>query len=244
MPKRDYKSYNILEEELAQEVAHMEQNSQISNMPTKEDVSEKNRKEMGYDDIDEGNLKVKSENVDKASSKIKNEQNTESQQIEDSEKRQTKNEQEVKQEQKSKKSPILQIKTQGNNSDFPAYKRYYQEKERSNLFKGLMWIAKLTILIMLLPFIGTIAIGVLVAVGCVAVLVLGSIGLGVFILGAICFMATQLSIGLIALGISASATLISFGGIVFILFIMFTKWLIELFNKYLKPCNIKKKESK
>ena len=107
-----------------------------------------------------------------------------------------------------------------------------------------MGLAKLIILIMLLPFIGIMAMGVLLAVGGIAMVVLGSIGTGIFILGTICFMATQLSMGLIALGISASATLISFGGIVSILFMMFAKWLMGLFNKYLKPRNMKKRESR
>ena len=256
MPKRDYKSYNILEEELAQEVADMEQNSQIPDMPAKEDVFEKNRKQMSYDDVNEVSLKVeqvKSENVDKKSPKIENEKYTESQQVEDSAKGQMQSEQEVKQEQvvvgkkdlkPAEEPPISHTRKEENSLDFPAYKRYYQQKERSRLFKGIMGLAKLIILIMLLPFIGIMAMGVLLAVGGIAMVVLGSIGTGIFILGTICFMATQLSMGLIALGISASATLISFGGIVSILFMMFAKWLMGLFNKYLKPRNMKKRESR
>lgn len=118
--------------------------------------------------------------------------------------------------------------------DFPAYKKYYQQKERSRWFKGIMGLAKLIILIMLLPLIGIIGFGVLTVVGCVLAVIIGAVGVGVVILEAICFMSTQISASLIGLGIATSVTCIAFGGIIFILFVMFIRWIIGVFKKYRK----------
>lgn len=264
MPKRDYKSYNILEEELAQEAVEMEQNAQIEETR----LDEKNSQLTGKNDKMEVNVEiekvkpineVKAEIVQEEDKKELNKQAINQMSAEPKEKeikakpislvkvnlgakKEVQKETSVKQQEAKDKS-VTSIKKE-ENVDFPAYKRYYQQKERSSLFKGIMGLAKLIILIMLLPFIGIIAAGVLGVVGCVALVVLGSIGTGLFILGMICFMATQFNVEIIALGISSSATLISFGGIIFILFMMFAKWLIGLCKGYWKPRRMKTKESK
>ena len=60
----------------------------------------------------------------------------------------------------------------------------------------------------------------------------GFIGTGVFILGVVCFISSQVSLSIIALGISIAITSIAFGGIILIIFSALIKWVIELVRKY------------
>lgn len=117
---------------------------------------------------------------------------------------------------------------------FSAYKTQYQTKERSKLVKWSMRLAKLTLVIMLLPLIAIVSCVVLGFFGGFLTAIITAIGIGVLILGAICFMSTQVSASLIALGIAVSVTCISLGSILFILFWMLLKWIGGLFKKYKK----------
>lgn len=118
---------------------------------------------------------------------------------------------------------------------FSAYKTQYQTKKRSKLVKWSMRLAKLILVIMLLPLIAIVSCVVLGFFGGFLTAIITAIGMGVLILGAICFMSTQVSASLIALGIAVSVTCISLGSILFILFWMLLKWIGGLFKKYKKP---------
>lgn len=127
---------------------------------------------------------------------------------------------------------------------FLGYKNYYQTKERSKLVKWSLRLAKFIIIMMLLPLITVIASTAVVFIGGFLTAIILPIGAGIMILGTICFMSTQVNASLIALGISASITAISLGGILFVLFCMLMKWMIGLFKRYKKPRNqsMKKEE--
>lgn len=118
---------------------------------------------------------------------------------------------------------------------FSAYKTQYQAKKRSKLVKWSMRLATLILVIMLLPLIAIVSCVVLGFFGGFLTAIITAIGIGVLILGAICFMSTQVSASLIALGIAVSVTCISLGSILFILFWMLLKWIGGLFKKYKKP---------
>lgn len=119
--------------------------------------------------------------------------------------------------------------------DFPVYKRYYQQKERSTLFKCIMMLAKIIITLMLLPLIAVIAFVLLCIVGCFLAVILGSIGCGVIMLGSVCFVATQISDNLIALGVLIAITAMSFGGMILIIFLAITQWIRGILRRYKKP---------
>lgn len=125
---------------------------------------------------------------------------------------------------------------------FSGYKNYYQTKERSKLVKWSLRLAKLILIIMLLPLIATVAGTVALFIGGFLTAIVIPIGVGIAILGAICFMSTQVHASLIALGISASVTALALGGILLILFCMLMKWIIGLFKKYKKPRNQRMKK--
>lgn len=137
------------------------------------------------------------------------------------------------------KSKYLNEKVDKNKEEldmtFSAYKTQYQTKKRSKLVKWSMRLATLILVIMLLPLIAIVSCVVLGFFGGFLTAIITAIGIGVLILGAICFMSTQVSASLIALGIAVSVTCISLGSILFILFWMLLKWIGGLFKKYKKP---------
>ncbi|MBP3886346.1 MAG: hypothetical protein J6F30_01640 [Cellulosilyticum sp.] len=118
---------------------------------------------------------------------------------------------------------------------FPEYKRYYQQKKRSKLFKWMMLLAKLVILFMLLPliaFVGAMALGV---VGLFGFAIFMCVGIGILLIGSVAFMCTQISLSAIALGISLGITSIALGGMILIIFLYMVKWVKCLFKRYRKP---------
>lgn len=117
---------------------------------------------------------------------------------------------------------------------FSAYKNSYQTKERSRLVRWSVRLVKMIIFLMLLPLLGILAFAGLSVLGAFLAAAVAVLGSGVFILGVVCFIATQLSTSLIALGISAAIAALSLGSILFILLIMLIKYIITLFNKYRK----------
>lgn len=153
----------------------------------------------------------------------------------------TKSEDRKKDKNKSEKEKALVHKNffskeeQRRDDDIPEYKRYYQQKERSGFFKWCLRLAKFSIIVMLLPFIAVIGAGVLGVILGFLCTIGTLIGTGIFILGAICFISSQVSISIIGLGISVAITCMAFGGIVLILFIVLMKWSLKVVRKYRKP---------
>lgn len=218
MPKRDYRSYNILENELANSESYSKDSIDLVQPMQKEKTLDR---ENGYE----------SENKSEDESKEKLEEENAEEQIKEHVEEciggtiKDKPFWGEKKQEQQKENDIEK------NLDYPAYKKYYHQKERSKIFKLIMVLARIICFIMLLPVIGIVVFGALIAVGSIALTIVASIGAGIFILGAVCFMLSQLSFNLVALGITFSITLIAFGGIVLILIIMFIKWIKGLVRK-------------
>lgn len=126
-----------------------------------------------------------------------------------------------------------------NDTSFSTYKDNYQKKERSRFVKWGMRLAKLILILMLLPFIGIIGSVILTFLGFFIAGIVGSFGVGIFIIGITSFFATQISALLIALGITSSITALAFGSILAILFIMMIKQIRNLIQRYRKPRRIR-----
>ncbi|ADZ81791.1 lipopolysaccharide biosynthesis protein [Cellulosilyticum lentocellum] len=126
-----------------------------------------------------------------------------------------------------------------NDTSFSTYKDNYQKKERSRFVKWGMRLAKLILILMLLPFIGIIGSVILTFLGFFIAGIVGSFGVGIFIIGITSFFATQISALLIALGITSSITALAFGSILTILFIMMIKQIRNLIQRYRKPRRIR-----
>lgn len=142
---------------------------------------------------------------------------------------------EKKSERQLIKNNFFHKDNQKGNGTIPEYKRFYQQKERSSLFKWCMRFARTAILIMLLPLWALITISVICVIGGFLLGIAVFIGTGVFILGIICFMSSQVSLSIVALGISVAITSAAFGGIILIIFIALMKWAINLVRKYKRP---------
>ena len=118
---------------------------------------------------------------------------------------------------------------------FPEYKKYYEQKERSALFRWLMLFAKIMLTLMLLPLIGFIAVAALCCIGAFLLVIMLCIGTGLVTIGGAAFMATQISSSVLALGICVGITSIALGGIIFIIFMSMMNWFRGLLKKYKKP---------
>ena len=118
---------------------------------------------------------------------------------------------------------------------FPEYKRYYEQKERSALFRWLMLFAKIMLTLMLLPLIGFIAVAALCCIGAFLLVIMLCIGTGLVMIGGAAFMATQINASVLALGICVGITSIALGGIIFIIFLSIVNWFRGLLKKYKKP---------
>lgn len=206
MPKRDYKSYNVLEEELMQEEAY--EKSEIIKQEHIIDISSYEIEE------EQEEPEVANELPKEKGAEPKKEYN---EKVEPNEK--------LEREEINKEREM----------SFSAYKNSYQTKERSRLVRWSIRLVKIIIFLMLLPLLGILAFAGLSLLGAFLAAAVAVLGSGVFILGGICFIATQLSTNLIALGISAAIAALSLGSILFILFIMLIKYIIALINKYRKP---------
>lgn len=192
MGKRDYKSYNILEEELHERTLSQD---------------------TIYTEVQEVDIKMMSENED--------------------------NKEDIWHEYNLNENKEIVDMT------FSGYKNYYQTKERSMLVKWSIRIVKVILVLMLLPFITIIGGTIALFIGGFIAAIIFPIVLGIIILGAVCFISTQIETSLIALGITVSITAISLGGILLILFCMLIKESTRLLKKYKKPQKEKiKKEDK
>lgn len=217
MSKRDYKSYNVLGEEITQEEAD-------------EDVQR----------IDQGHIidisLVKEESKELRSMMVIEEKKNEGAEIEeDDDKRINLNKVEVivgsEEEQEFNFKRAQKEVEKDEDMTFSAYKKAYQTKERSRLVKWSIRLVKVMIILMLLPLLGILALTGLGLLGTFMVTTVAILGVGVLILGVTCFISTQISASIVALGISAAMTALSLGSILFILFIRLMKWIISFITK-------------
>ena len=279
MPKRDYKSYNVLGDELQQDGIYEDNKCTAAQEVEVGLFSEAQNKE---EDIPKVSMSETSEDVVEIGKLEKKQKDTESEEVLHSENKINLYKKLVKSKKKDKKigenKDIDKSNTLYNsidkklskseaidkdidkNSDkrivtsnredksinrskiqeevdmtFSGYKDYYQTKERSKLVKWGLRLAKFILTIMLLPLIAIIAGVIVLFLGSFLTAIIIAVGTGIFILGTICFMSTQMNASLVALGISVSVTAISFGGILSILFHMLIKWNISLLKKYRRP---------
>ena len=128
----------------------------------------------------------------------------------------------------------LQKENTVTDTTFSKYKSSYQNKKRSRLAKWSMFIFKCILIVMLLPFIFILGTGILMFLGCFILGIVGSIGIGVYLIGLTSFYSTQMSEMLMALGVTSSITMLSLGAILFILLIMMIIKAKELIQKYRK----------
>lgn len=119
-------------------------------------------------------------------------------------------------------------------TSFLTYKDDYRRKERSKIVRWATYLSKFIIILMLLPFIAVIGSIVFTFLGGFIAGIIGSFGIGIIIVGITSFFATQISISLIALGITSSIAFISFGAVLTILFIMMINQVKKILQKYQK----------
>lgn len=253
MPKRDYKSYNVLGEELAQE-GNSEEHEYLEAHDI--DTVSPNKSKSQIEDnlqahiIEASLARIAKLNIEEDKKDSMGEAALQPQKKVDLGKKLRKNKEtdlnksvevanNIDVDNYEDKRKYVNEKIDKNkeevNMTFSAYKTHYQTKKRSKLVKWSMRLAKLILVIMLLPLIAIVSCVVLGFLGGSLTAIITAIGIGILILGAICFMSTQVSASLIALGIAVSVTCISLGSILFILLWMLLKWIGGLFKKYKKP---------
>lgn len=198
--KRDYKSYGILDDDIAEEV-------QVS-AEKKIDLTKKSKQiETGPTNI----VKDIAQIIDVPELAIISEV------IMDKE----------NQEEEKKVEEI----TGKNDTSFDGYKEKYASKKHRGITKWTIRFLKLVLFLMLLPFICIVLAVIGAILATVAGVIIACIGSGLCILGAICFMSSQISGSLITLGVMSSIALLSLGGIISILTFMFMKGIVGIFHR-------------
>lgn len=211
MSRRDYKSYNILEDEL-QKSANLSLINQESNKVEKiSHLNSMKKLDVLYKESD-----ISKQVIDMSTNKMNVEV------CEDKT-------EEVRLIKSTNSSDI------NNDTSFSTYKDNYQKKERNIVVKWTVRLSKIIIILMLLPFIGVIGSGVLTFLGFFIAGIIGTFSVGIILIGITSFFATQISALLIALGVASSITALSFGMVLTILFIMIIKQVKSLLQKYRKP---------
>lgn len=218
MSKREYGNYNVLDDDIKKEQVQEVIKGEIEHSKEQQD---KKQEEISQDNLME---QTSNQSVNQMTEEIGKQENHFNKQTNENEENQLKN--------TIIKTGFFHKDNQTSDSVVPEYKRFYQQKERSNLFKWCMRFARMAILVMLLPLWALIALGILLVIGGFLFAIAGFIGTGVFILGVVCFISSQVSLSIIALGISIAITSIAFGGIILIIFSALIKWVIELVRKY------------
>ena len=218
MSKREYGNYNVLDDDIKKEQVQEVIKGEIEHSKEQQD---KKQEEISQDNLME---QTSNQSVNQMTEEIGKQENHFNKQTNENEDNQLKN--------TIIKTGFFHKDNQTSDSVVPEYKRFYQQKERSNLFKWCMRFARMAILVMLLPLWALIALGILLVIGGFLFAIAGFIGTGVFILGVVCFISSQVSLSIIALGISIAITSIAFGGIILIIFSALIKWVIELVRKY------------
>ena len=116
-------------------------------------------------------------------------------------------------------------------TSFDGYKEKHASIKRRGIIKWLIRLLKIALFLMLLPFICIVLAVIGSIIAAVAGVIIACIGTGLCILGAICFMSSQVSGSLIALGVMAAIALLSLGGIISILTLMFVKWIVGIYHR-------------
>lgn len=198
--KRDYKSYRILDDDLAEEVQlPVEKKIDLTKKSKQTESEPTNGVKDTVQIIDVPEHAIISEII--------------------------MNEENIKEEKK-----VEEIAAQKDTS-FDGYKEKYASRKRRGITKWAIRLLKLVLFLMLLPFIGIVLAAIGAALAAVASVIIACIGSGLCILGAICFMSSQISGSLIALGVMSSIALLSLGGIISILTFMFMKGIVGIFNR-------------
>lgn len=251
MPKRDYKSYNVLDEELLQEeYGETEGKIQESREKKRELENKIDEQNEVIGELKQVEVNVDAENVKKSEPVVEMNKNRKQDKV-ILEKR-TEKEEEIIKEEIIKKEASKKANNDDHVEDnkevdmtFSGYKSYQQMKERSRFAKWSIRLMKFILIMMLLPLLAIIGIGIFIFLGGFIGVTAGTAALGFFILGSICFMATQINPALVALGIAVSITAFSLSGILGILFCMLMKWCMSLFKKNKKnDKKINKKEGR
>ena len=243
MSKRDYSNYNVLDDDIRKEQEQESRQEQLGqSLSTQEVKAQTSNQSMNEitEKVDEQVEKAIEENKESDIQKIEKD-NEGPLEKEDNTQQEYFNKQSQENEDSNLKKTLIKNNffhrdNQTSDSTMPEYKRFYQQKERSNLFKWCMRVAKIAILVMLLPLWALIALGILLVIGGFLFAIAGFIGTGLFILGVVCFISSQVSLSIIALGISVAITSIAFGGIILIIFSAIIKWVIQLVTRYKRPC--------
>lgn len=252
MSKRDYRSYNILGDEIGKEIVTQEKpqendstvivetiaeeidtnvtlDSKIED--TLEDIQVENRQSIDMsievedkDQPNDSNRKFVGVSTHHVEEQSDNEKNAEPIQVG----------QNYKENYSAHSIKDLKQENVGNDTTFSNYKSSYHNKKRSRLAKWSIFIVKCILIIMLLPFIFILGAGILMFLGCFILGILGSIGIGVYLIGLTSFYSTQISEMLIALGITSSITMLSLGAILFIILSMMIRKAKEVIQKYRK----------
>lgn len=211
MSKRDYRSYNILEDEL-------QQSTSLTSMNQTQDKTEKASYLTSMKEIDilykEGSISKQVMEMPTIRVNVG--------------------------EYEDEIEEIRLLKSNGSSdtnddTSFSTYKDNYQKKERSIVVKWAVRLSKVIIILMLLPFIGVIGSAVLTFFGFFIAGIVGAFSVGIALIGITSFFATQISTLLIALGITSSVTALSFGMVLTILLLMIIKQVRNLLQKYRKP---------
>lgn len=217
MSERDYKSYNMLGEALEVDNQNKEQKEEqnettelvtvdtsLQTIPEKE----KEPQEETYAFYQEANY------YDETQSNFFEEP------IEETEEPQK--ETEPKKEKFKIKFP--QFKKFNKDSSF---KSFSKNKKRSTLEKVLIVLGVLALLVLLSPFIFCIITAAIMFLGGILTAIFGSMVAGAFALGMTCFIASQITTGMIVAGIALGICGISFGLILLLLTIMLIKWIVK-----------------
>ena len=198
--KRDYKSYGILDDDLAEDIQ--------APVEKKIDLSKK-AKQAESEPTD--SIKDTVQIIDVPEHAIISEVIMAEENIEEEEK-------------------VEEIELQKDTS-FDGYKEKHASRKRKGIMKWTIRLLKLALFLMLLPFICIVLAVIGSIIAAIAGVIIACIGTGLCILGAICFMSSQISGSLITLGVMASIALLSLGGIISILTLMLVKWIVGICHR-------------
>lgn len=222
MEKRDYRSYNVLDEE---DVIRNNSEEQEDPNRVNHDHSESEASSLLYD-IHEDICSASQDIGDSTSNSneiivtpYQYEEQFNNHEYENNAYEHTKQESKADQE---------KYQETDKDTSFEGYMKENRNKVQNPLIKWIKRIVKVILFLMILPLLGIVGAGLLGVSGFYAAATVGAIGSGIFILGATAFLGSQLTAKIIALGIVLSITALSLGGILIVLFMMFIKTIINI----------------
>lgn len=121
-------------------------------------------------------------------------------------------------------------------TSFIDYMKEQHLRKNRGLKKWGIYFMVILLFLMLLPFISIVLIGISTIIGFIIVGILLCVGVGIYILGGTCFMATQLSFSMVMLGLAVAIAFLSLGSIIIILCYLLIKWM----SRILKQSKLKK----